>query len=237
MPAARAWEPATTHAGLAEQAALASELHKRLESIGFAGGLYELLTIPPADAPGLLDALKQLPPSQGGVPDARGRQPAMGWLVAGAQLADTPMQAAANHFYDVQTHGGWQLPDRGVFDHLEDRVREALGRAQLPARGVPAPDWVVAKDNPFSLAQFLDKYAKAVTATTPGERSARWRRHSSRRARCCTRSAISARPRACAATTRRSSSRSAAVPTISARASSASRRSRTAGSACRRRRA
>nr|HEX4318040.1 hypothetical protein [Kofleriaceae bacterium] len=171
VPAARAWEPETTQAGLAEQAALASGLHKRLESIGFSGGLYEQLTIPPADAPGLLDALKQLPPSQGGVPDARGRQPAVAWLVAGAELADTPVQAAANHFYDVQTHGGWVRPDLGVFAHLEARAREALGRAQLPEHGVPAPDWVVAKDNPFSLNQFLDKYSKAVTAPTAGERS------------------------------------------------------------------
>ena len=126
---AHAWEPETTHAGLAEQAALASELHKRLESIGFAGGLYEQLTIPPADAPGLLDALKQLPASQGGVPDARGRQPALEWLVAGAELADTPVQAAANHFYDVQTHGGWVRPDLtemcdGIDNNCDGQVDE-----------------------------------------------------------------------------------------------------------------
>ena len=33
------------------------------------------------------------------------------------------------------------------------------------------PDWVVDKQNPFNLAGFLDQYAKAVTAATPGERS------------------------------------------------------------------
>jgi hypothetical protein len=36
---------------------------------------------------------------------------------------------------------------------------------------VAAPDWVVAKDNPFNLDQFLNQYAKAVSAATPGERS------------------------------------------------------------------
>ena len=35
---AQAWESQTTHAGLAEQAALASRLHKRLVSLGFQGG-------------------------------------------------------------------------------------------------------------------------------------------------------------------------------------------------------
>jgi hypothetical protein len=170
-PTARAWEPATTHAGLAEQAALSSALHKRLETIGFSGGLYEPLTIPPADAPALIDALHLLPPSQGGVPDARGRQAAIAWIVAGAALSDIPATAAANHFYDVATHGGWTRPDRGLVGGLENDVRGLAGRAALPDRGVPAPDWVVDKTNPFSLAQFLDKYAKAVSAPTPGERA------------------------------------------------------------------
>ncbi|MEO7730529.1 MAG: hypothetical protein ABIY55_06115, partial [Kofleriaceae bacterium] len=37
--------------------------------------------------------------------------------------------------------------------------------------GMPAPDWVVAKANPFNLEQFNNQYAKAVSAATPGERS------------------------------------------------------------------
>src|SRR6185369_3223863 len=64
---ASAWEPQTTHAGLAEQAALASRLHKRLVSLGFVGGLFEPLTIPPADAPALSAALKLLSPTHGSV--------------------------------------------------------------------------------------------------------------------------------------------------------------------------
>jgi hypothetical protein len=168
---ARAWEPATTQAGLAEEAALASALHKRLESIGFSGGLYEPLTIPPADAPALIEALHLLPPAQGGVPDARGRQAAIAWLSAGAALADVPEASAANHFYDVAHKTGWVRPDLDLADGIADRVRRAAGRVPLPDRGVPAPDWVVDKANPFSLAQFLDKYAKAVTAASPGERS------------------------------------------------------------------
>lgn len=168
---AAAWEPETTHAGLAEQAALASRLHARLTSLGFSGGLFEPLTIPPADAPSLLAAVRLLSPTHGSVPDARGRQPALGWLTAGAALADVPASHGANHFYDPLTRRGWAAPDRGLLAGLSDRVRRALGRAPLPERGVPAPDWVTAKTNPFNLDAFLDQYAKAVSAKTPGERS------------------------------------------------------------------
>lgn len=164
---AGAWQAQTTHAGLAEQAALASRLHARLELLGFHGGLFEPLTIPPADAEALSKALHLLSPSQGSVPDTRGRQPALAWIAAGAALADLPTSQAANHFYDPTTGTGWARPDLGITDH----VRELLGRSALPARGVPAPDWVVAKENPFNLTGFLDQYAKAVSAPTPGERS------------------------------------------------------------------
>jgi hypothetical protein len=164
---AAAWEPQTTHAGLAEQAALASRLHKRLVTLGFPGGLFEPLTIPPADAPALTAALKLLSPTHGSVPDARGRQAALAWLTAGAALADVPASQGANHFFDPATGAGWIAPDRGV----SGKLRELLGQAGLPDKGVPAPDWVVAKANPFNVEQFWNQYAKAVSAATPGERS------------------------------------------------------------------
>ncbi len=168
LPAtARAWEPQTTHAGLAEQAALASRLHKRLVSLGFSGGLYEPMTIPPADAPALIGALKLLSPTHGAVPDARGRQSALGWLSAGAALADVPASQGANHFFDPQTGKGWSAPAVGAGGKLQ----ELFGRAGLPDHGVAAPDWVTDKANPFNLEQFLGQYTKAVTSSTPGERS------------------------------------------------------------------
>ncbi len=168
---AHAWEPETTQAGLAEQAALASKLHKRLVNLGFTGGLFEPLTIPPADAPALIAAVKLLSPTHGSVPDARGRQAALSWLTAGAALADVPAAHGANHFFDPDTRRGWQKPGRGVIDGVTDKVRESIGRADLPERGVPAPDWVIAKDNPFNVTAFYAQYAKAVSAKTPGERS------------------------------------------------------------------
>jgi hypothetical protein len=168
---ALAWEPETTHAGLAEQAALASRLHQRLVSIGFTGGLFEPLTIPPADAPALIAALKLLSPTHGSVPDARGRQTALGWLTAGAALADVPAAFGANHFFDPLTGRGWQVPDRSVIARLGDSVRKALGRIALPERGVPAPDWVTARGNPLNLEAFASQYARAISSATPGERS------------------------------------------------------------------
>jgi len=167
----RAWEPETTQTGLAEQAALSSTLHKRLVTLGFGGGLFEPLTIPPADARALIDALKLLSPSHGSVPDARGRQAALAWLAAGAALADLPASHGANHFYDPLSHQGWQRPDRSFTAGIADRVRDAMGRADIPAHGVPAPDWVTSKANPFNLDAFLLQYGKAVSAATPGERS------------------------------------------------------------------
>ncbi len=168
---AAAWEPETTHAGLAEQAALASKLHKRLVSLGFTGGLFEPMTIPPADAPTLFAAVKLLSPTHGAVPDARGRQVALAWIAAGAALADLPAEHGANHFFDPQSQQGWSAPDRSILEGVSDKVREAIGRADLPDRGVPAPDWVTAKNNPFNLGSFLQQYGKAITAKTPGERS------------------------------------------------------------------
>ena len=158
-----AWESETTQAGLAEQAALSSRLHKRLVTLGFGGGLFEPLTIPPADAPALIQDLHLLSPSHGAVPDSRGRQTALAWIAAGAALADVPASHAANHFYDPATHKGWERPALGL--------KGMMLHIGLPERGVPAPDWVTDKQNPFNLSGFLDQYAKAVTGSTPGERS------------------------------------------------------------------
>lgn len=161
---ANAWEASTTQAGLAEQAALASRLHHRLVTLGFSGGLFEPLTIPPADAPALIADLHLLSPSDGSVPDARGRQTALAWLAAGAALADVPAAHAVNHFYDPALKTGWTKPDLGI-------LRSVFLRVSLPDHGVRAPDWVTDKANPFNVTGFMDQYAKAVTGATPGERS------------------------------------------------------------------
>lgn len=180
---AQAWET-STHVGLTEQAALATNLDARLRALGWSGGLFEALTVPEADAPALLASLDQHSPIHGYVPDARGRLHALGWLMAGAALADANVAWAANHFFDPATGKGWSSPSMS----LADRVRRGGGRLarldcgcmgdtctyvgldRAPARGVPAPDWVVSRDNPLELTGFLDQYEKAAKARTPGER-------------------------------------------------------------------
>jgi hypothetical protein len=164
------WEAETTHAGLAEQAAQSSGLHAKLIDLGFSQGLFEPLTIPPADAPTLIEALSRMSPSQGYVPDSRGRQYALSWLAAGAAVADQPTVHAGNHFFDVDTGDGLVRPDGGVVGRARALVMGRLGRATMPKRGVPAPDWVISKDNPLGLDGFIDQYTKAVRAGTPGER-------------------------------------------------------------------
>lgn len=166
---ANAWEAQTTHTGLVQQAAVASRLHKRLIALGWNGGLFEPLTIPPSDAKALVEDLRLLSPVHGDVPDARGRQTALAWLAAGSALADTPANFGANHFFDPVTGKGWQRPALGVLGTLAQALRP--GRIKLPDRGIPAPDWVTDKRNPLNLAGFLDQYAKAASAATPGERS------------------------------------------------------------------
>lgn len=166
---AHAWESQTTHAGLTEQAALASRLHQRLVALGWTNGLFESLIIPPADAKALMAALRLLSPVHGSVPDARGRQTALAWIAAGSALADVPASHGANHFFDPATQKGWQQPEAGLVHSLAELF--GSGRVRLPRAGVPAPDWVTDKRNPLNLAGFLDQYAKAASGRTPGERS------------------------------------------------------------------
>lgn len=164
---AHAWET-STHVGLAEQAALSANLDAWLRALGLRGGLFEPLTIPPADAPELFAALTEHAAIDGYVPDVRGQQSALAWLLAGAALADASPSWAANHFFDPATGAGWSPDPRRWFARVDDRLR---GRDARPARGVPAPDWIVSPDNPLGLDGFLDQYDKAVRAATPGERS------------------------------------------------------------------
>jgi hypothetical protein len=167
-----AYEAATTHAGLTEQAAAHSQLHQRLtEQLGYERGLFQPLIVPPADAGPLFTVLRRFNPTHGYVPDGRGRQSALGWLVAGAVVADSPVDHAANHFFDPLTGKG--LSDqtlRGIDKELGLRLDlEATGES-LPRSGMSAVAWLTADDNPMGLAGFASQYQKAVRSRTQGER-------------------------------------------------------------------
>src|SRR6185503_12078777 len=164
---------ATTHAGLTEQAALASSLHER-RRVQFAQdkGLFQVLTVPPADAVDLFVVLRRLNPTHGYVPDNRGKLSALGWLVAGSVVADTPEELAANHFFDPTTGSGLSSDSlRGLLSRIRHRVVMVVNGAALERSGVAAPAWIEHPNNPFGLAGFRDQYMKAVTARTAGERS------------------------------------------------------------------
>src|SRR5262249_26809667 len=105
--AAGAWEADSTHAGLTEQAALASRIHVRLQAFfGRRGGWLEPVRLAPERAPALYEKLTLLEPSSGVVPDRAGRQSALGWLLAGAVVEGMPAAREQNHFYDPTSKRG-----------------------------------------------------------------------------------------------------------------------------------
>lgn len=168
---ALAWEAPTTHAGLTERAALGSDLHTRLrEQFGLEGGLFAPLTVPPADAAPLFALLDKLPPTGGYVPDSRGELRAIGWLAAGAVVADTPRRHAANHFFLPPTKSGLTSATVSGTDMVTHKVRAKTVGSSVQTSGVPAPAWIVSNDNPMSLAGFLAQYERAVRSRTPAER-------------------------------------------------------------------
>ncbi len=169
---AHAWEAATTHPGITERAALSSQLHQQLrQQFGLERGVYAPLTVPPADAESLFRILAAYNPVHGYVPDARGRLAAIGWLAAGAAVANIPAPHAAHHFFDPMTGSG--LRGESV-SGVPARLRHALYRrtagVALPSTGIAAPDWALSEDNPMGLPGFIAQYQKAVRARTPGER-------------------------------------------------------------------
>jgi hypothetical protein len=142
---AMAWESDTTHAGLTERAALASKVNARLGALRAAGGWLTPLTVAPEHARDLLGKLAVVEPSSGAVPDRIGRLSALGWLTAGSVVEGLPAARGANHFLDPS-------PAR---------------RAPI---GIPAPDWILARDNDLGLPRFWLELEAAGTAAAPAER-------------------------------------------------------------------
>ena len=183
MPA-RAYDPATTHAGLTEQAVLASELHRVLaHRLSRPLGLFEPIVLNRADLDptvarllgGRLDALD---PSGGYRPGADGAAPALAWVVAGTVIAETPAERAQNLFFDP-SRGSGLSQGGGAFQVGHDLrmlfaegggLRGAATGTTFNLTGRPSPEWLVAPDNDVGLKAFYDGLEQATVAERPGPR-------------------------------------------------------------------
>jgi hypothetical protein len=182
---ARAYDPATTHAGLTEQAVLASELHRVLSHrLSRPLGLFEPVVLNRADLDptvarvlgGRLDALD---PAGGYRPGADGSAPALSWVVAGAVIAMTPAERGANLFYDpsrgnglTQAGGAFQLGhDLRMLFAEGGGIRGASTGTTFNLTGRPSTEWLLAPENDVGLRAFYDGLEAATIAEQPGPRA------------------------------------------------------------------
>ncbi|HLK93249.1 MAG TPA: hypothetical protein VKZ18_25370 [Polyangia bacterium] len=182
---AGAYDPATTHAGLTERAVLASELHRVLaHRLSRPLGLFEPVVLNRADLDptlarflgGRLDALD---PAGGYRPGDDGAAPAISWVVAGAVIAMTPAERAANLFYDpsrgnglTQAGGAFQLGhDLRMLFAEGGGIRGASTGTTFNLTGRPSTEWLLAPENDVGLRAFYDGLEAATVAEQPGPRA------------------------------------------------------------------
>ena len=180
---ARAYDPATTHAGLTERAVLASELHKVLaRRLAHPLGLFEPVVLrasdlPEADARSLRSRLATLDAAGGYRPSDDGAASALAWVVAGAVIAKTPSERGRNSFYDpARGTGLGGAGDAAALAHslrllFDDGTFRALATGtDFNLTGVPATEWLVSPDNDVGLVAFHRELAAAVAAAEPARR-------------------------------------------------------------------
>jgi hypothetical protein len=183
---AQAWDPATTQAGLTERALLASSFHRLLaERLGRPLGALEPLALHSQLLPGdlrqtLWNRLAMLDPSGGYRPDADGVNTALGWVTAGAVLAETPPERGRNHFFEPGTGHG--LDDAGglagtmhalrLSVDAGGSIRDLATGAAFDMTGMPSLRWLTSPQNDLGLPVYQDQLALAVGAREPVEREA-----------------------------------------------------------------
>ena len=182
-PAARAYESATTHAGLTERAVEASRLHNVLAQLGRPLGLLEPLRIgfdffDQDERRALQARLDALDPAGGYRPGPDGVAGAAHWVVAGAVLAKTPPERGANHFLDPASgkglHDGPGLS--GIAHSLRllfnggASVRELAAGTAFTLEGKSALDWIWTPGNDLGVPVFLDSWEHAVSLAEPRAR-------------------------------------------------------------------
>jgi hypothetical protein len=183
--AARAYDPATTQAGLTEQAVLASDLHRVLaQRLARPLGLFEPILLDRADLDptvarllgGRLDALD---PAGGYRPGPDGAAPALAWVVAGTVIAGTPADRGQNFFYDP-ARGNGLTQAGGLFQFGHDLrmlfsegggIRGASTGTTFNLTGRPSTEWLLAPENDVGLKAFYDGLEAATIAERPGPRA------------------------------------------------------------------
>ena len=182
-PAARAYEPATTHAGLTERALEASRLHNVIARLGRPLGLLEPLRlgldlVDQDERRALQARLDSLDPAGGYRPGPDGEAGAGHWVVAGAVLAMTPPEQGANHFLDPASGRGLRDDPglSGVAHTLRllfdggTSVRELAAGTAFSLDGKSALDWIESPGNDLGVPVFFDNSERAVTLPEPRER-------------------------------------------------------------------
>jgi len=191
---AQAYEGSTTLAGLTEQAALGSRLHRRaVERFALSLGIFEPLRLDPLllseeRARNLYVRLTALDAGQGHAPElmprkegqslAPLRQHLLGWLAAGAVLETHPAPRVRHHFLDGKRGGGLHrqpgvTASAASTDSVQQgisTVRQLLAGAAMDGTGLSATDWIESTDNDLGLPAFVDAYERAVTAETAAAR-------------------------------------------------------------------
>jgi len=181
---ARAFDAATTHAGLTQQAVVASRLHRILgRRLARPLGLFEPVALHPEllapDERRLLQArLFALDPAGGYRPGSDAVASAVAWTVAGTVIAKTPPERMKNFFFDPSTGQGLR-DDAAVagFMHsvrlVADRgaLRDVATGAAFAFEGEPSLTWLEAKDNDVGLLMFHTQLERAVSDPDPAQRS------------------------------------------------------------------
>jgi hypothetical protein len=180
---ARAYDPATTHAGLTERSVLASGLNKVLaRRLGRPLGLFEPVRLREADlgeaeARSLRGRLGALDPEAGYRPGTDGVASALAWVVAGSVIAGTPAERGRNLFYDpARGTGLGNAGDGAAFAHavrslIDDGTFRALATGtDFNLTGLPATEWLASPDNDVGLATFSRELDAAVSAADPAAR-------------------------------------------------------------------
>ncbi len=197
--AARAYDPATTNAGLTERAVVASTLHEVLaHRLGRTLGLFESLSLGPvagataaprsdADthAPATVERrllwgrLLALDPAAGYRPLDDGSATALSWVMAGSVIAKTPPERLQNLFFDPSTKMG--LRDASALDDLGHGLRLAADSGGLRAmatgtafsfEGLSALDWLESPTNDLGLPVLFSSLEQAVAAPERADREA-----------------------------------------------------------------